>query len=451
MSRVPQDMIDAWAADDLNEADRAALDRWLAEDPDHGVEFLRSMMLHRHLGDLAPVAARAQGRPAERASIDERQPFKLRTHLYLLAAGLMLAAAAVAIYFAVSSLPHSPIPDPTSPPPVATLIESTGSPVFYENDIARDGGEYARGMYSIDSGSAQFLLRSRVTVDLRGKTQLRMYNPSSVYLARGEAAFKVPTGAEGFTVHLPDGSRVIDLGTEFNVALDGNGRSQVVVTKGSVRVIHASTGDDVVFIAGQGAVLDENGFQNTTERRVRIDGTIAGDTSANNSIVATFTSDDLFVGDSVVIDLNVEPVDAAQKQQWFGVFVNPAGPKGLTKAQFGGVLRTDRVSQGNNYDQHAIVVDRSIDFIGVYTDQGIGNGGGRIRMRITLSNGFDALADYELQIDDDGDGEFEHARTGRFMLGPQMAIGIATDFGAHRYTTHDAIGNEKQKNEGTLP
>ena len=251
--------------------------------------------------DKPPVASTPRTQPV---APDQSRTFRVAPILYTLAALLAIAAYSAVVYFHnADPTPHAPDPQTPPAPSVATLIESTGSPVVYEDGIAHEGGEYARGTYSIASGSAQFVMRSRVTVDLRGKTQLRMYNPSSVYLARGEAAFKVPTGVEGFTVHLPDESKIVDLGTAFRVEVDDEGQTKLRVTEGQVEWTPApakptaenpagATAEPVLIAVGQTARIIEGRVEVFAEPLFTVDfeDTISpGDDGTITAADGTFT------------------------------------------------------------------------------------------------------------------------------------------------------------------
>ena len=165
----------------------------------------------------------------------EPQPFKLRTHHYAVLAATLLVACGLAVYLLTASVDPKPDPvDPNQPPaPVATLIQNTGN-LRTPHGYPAEGDDYGRGEYTLSSGTAEFMLTNAVNVKLRGDTRMVMRNNMNVALTRGSAEFVVPHDAKGFTVHLPDGSKVVDLGTRFTVHTDDDGRSVVWVRKGSV-------------------------------------------------------------------------------------------------------------------------------------------------------------------------------------------------------------------------
>ena len=169
----------------------------------------------------------------------EPQPFKLRAHHVALIAATLLAACGLAAYLLTASVDPKPDPvDPNQPPaPVATLIQNTGD-LRTPHGYPAEGDDYGRGEYTLSTGTAEFMLTNAVNVKLRGETRMIMRNDMHVSLTRGSARFVCPTGAAGFTVNLPDGLKVVDLGTAFETTIDAGGRSTVRVTDGLVEVHH---------------------------------------------------------------------------------------------------------------------------------------------------------------------------------------------------------------------
>ena len=245
-------LVDAYLAESASPDELAELDAAIESDAQVAAYVTTALDLHATLrwSRRGPVAmpwadTPAPGNPLSAAGVPiyrkgcEPQPFRLRAHHYALAAAVLVSAAVVAVFvFVLGSQPVAP--DPPAFVPVATLIE-TDTTVVVNNGIGNPGDDYAAGRYSIESGSAQFMLTNRVTVDMRGKTRLTMYGNMRASLARGNATFKCPPGTEGYTVDLPGGSRVVDLGTEFEIDVDDDGRSVVWVREGVVRLERIAT------------------------------------------------------------------------------------------------------------------------------------------------------------------------------------------------------------------
>ena len=185
-------------------------------------------------GNEAPPLS-AAGVPMYRKGY-EPQPFKLRAHHIALTAATLLAACGLAAYLLTTSVDPEPSPpEPSSPPPVATLIQNTGN-LRTPHGYPAEGDDYGRGEYSLDRGTAEFMLTNAVNVKLRGKTRLHMANNMSVSLTRGTAEFYCPKEAKNFTVHLPSGARVVDLGTRFIVKVSESGQQIVYVSEGLVEL-----------------------------------------------------------------------------------------------------------------------------------------------------------------------------------------------------------------------
>ena len=239
----------------LHHADDATLDL-----------YLDYIALHANLSrTFCPVAAPSKPLPIYRKGY-EPQPFKLRPHHFAVAAAaLLIAGLAVGLYSAVAYYQHqvelekeqAAIAAARDAQPVATLIQRTGN-LTTPSGYPSDGRDYPRGEYALSSGSAEFMLTNAVNVKLRGNTRMHMRNDMNVALTRGSASFVVPKDAKGFTVRLPDQTRVIDLGTAFRVEIDEAGRSMVHVTEGEVEW-RSSDAEGVRIVAGRTARINETG------------------------------------------------------------------------------------------------------------------------------------------------------------------------------------------------
>ena len=187
----------------------------------------------------------------------EPKPSRIRPHHYAIAAAL-IAACGVAVYLlAFNAPPIEDQPDPNqSPPPVATLIQNTGT-LTTPHGYPAEGEDYGRGEYSLSTGTAEFMLTNSVNVKLRGDTRMVMHSDMNASLMRGQARFKCPPLAKGYTVSLPSGARVIDLGTEFSIRVRDDGTEAVLVTDGEVEL---HTGDQRhTLLRGQAMTVDREG------------------------------------------------------------------------------------------------------------------------------------------------------------------------------------------------
>ena len=236
-----------FVACDLDDAETEALQERLRDDPAAQDALILLTLQAESIRQLVgqPTAQSTPPEPDPEPVVEqtypiyrkgcEPQPFKLRPHHFALIAATLLAACGLAAYLLTASVDPEPDPvDPNQPPPpVATLIHNTGD-LRTPHGYPAEGDDYGRGEYNLASGTAEFMLTNAVNVKLRGDTRMYMRNNMNVALTRGNASFVVPKDAKGFTVHLPDRSRIVDLGTAFRVETNDAQRIVLRVTGGKV-------------------------------------------------------------------------------------------------------------------------------------------------------------------------------------------------------------------------
>lgn len=81
------------------------------------------------------------------------------------------------------------------------------------------------------TGSATLAFLSGVTLTLEGPADVDVVSIGRVFCRRGRLRAMVPKGAEGFVIASPT-SAVVDLGTEFGLNVEGDGKSRVMVFEG---------------------------------------------------------------------------------------------------------------------------------------------------------------------------------------------------------------------------
>ncbi|MBI1370264.1 MAG: hypothetical protein GC162_16640 [Planctomycetes bacterium] len=101
------------------------------------------------------------------------------------------------------------------------------------------GGAIGAGDVSLRSGSAQIMFMSGAVVDLTGPCELNVIDVNHAALLRGSLSAFVRAEARGFTVDLPGGVRLVDLGTRFDAQVSETGAADVIVRQGRVRVVSA--------------------------------------------------------------------------------------------------------------------------------------------------------------------------------------------------------------------
>lgn len=248
----------------------AALSQRIREDASTADRVAELMLLSSDATELmhTPRATRDAGVPvsAESLPIYRKgcEPRPRTIHVPLAIAAALLVACGLAIYVFTQthepSTPESHERSDRSAVPLATLIEHTGDgSLSTPGGFTVEGRDYGAGEYVLDAGTANFMLTNAVSVELIGETRLVMHDDMHVSLTRGSAAFVCPAEAKGFTLRLPDGSRVIDWGTAFNVTLHENGHSIVHVTDGAVHIASGAPLDEPTheLVAGDRAAIIE--------------------------------------------------------------------------------------------------------------------------------------------------------------------------------------------------
>jgi hypothetical protein len=162
------------------------------------------------------------------------------------------AAAAVATLGCILSLwvSRSPAPADPAPPTVAVLTQSVGvawkpgsRPLFAGNPLPA-------GKIAFDRGLIQLEFINGAVVVAEGPAEIELLSPERAVCRYGKVRASVPPQAHGFTVTAPD-MDVVDLGTEFGLAVGKDGKSQVHVLEGEVRM-HPKNASAKSLFAGQG-------------------------------------------------------------------------------------------------------------------------------------------------------------------------------------------------------
>lgn len=107
--------------------------------------------------------------------------------------------------------------------------------------LLRAGARLKPGVLWLSAGQLQLEFLNGAQVVLEGPSELHILAVNSATLISGRAAARVPESARGFVLNAPDAA-IVDLGTEFAVAVDDAGHSEVHVIDGEVEV--SLLGDD---------------------------------------------------------------------------------------------------------------------------------------------------------------------------------------------------------------
>jgi Concanavalin A-like lectin/glucanases superfamily len=163
-----------------------------------------------------------------------RAPFRART-LGILGAVLVILTGMAGL-FRPRELPaprttRSPVSKVDTASGLALVIKLDG--VEWDGPQPSEGDLLAAGRFRFRSGRVTLSMLSGVMLIVEGPADVELVAIDRVFCRGGKLRTRVPEGAEGFVVSCP-GSAVIDLGTEFALSLESDGKARVSVIEGEV-------------------------------------------------------------------------------------------------------------------------------------------------------------------------------------------------------------------------
>jgi hypothetical protein len=249
-----QDLLALWLSDqDPGEARREALLARLRTDNAFRAEFIAEIHMHgmlrvvqssepRWLGledaigwstqplqNLDEMAAKITGSVASRIRL-----FRTIKRLGLAAAVLFLA------FLAFSSRPTEV---PSRPEEPAALPGVELATVLRAENVTHESGSLAvtegcavrSGPLRIRSGTLTLAFFTGVALSIQGPADLELLGPDKIVCRSGKIRARVPRGAEGFTV-IANGFEIVDLGTDFALTIEPDGKSRAMVFEGEAAV-----------------------------------------------------------------------------------------------------------------------------------------------------------------------------------------------------------------------
>jgi hypothetical protein len=123
-------------------------------------------------------------------------------------------------------------------PKGAFAVLAQSSSAVWETPLAA-GDRLAAGWLKLTSGTAELDFDKGTVARLTAPAVLQLRSVDEMFLRTGSVTARVPPTAVGFTVATPL-SRVVDLGTEFDVVVDDFGTTQALVRQGRVSLRSAS-------------------------------------------------------------------------------------------------------------------------------------------------------------------------------------------------------------------
>ncbi|MBI4602768.1 MAG: FecR domain-containing protein [Planctomycetes bacterium] len=243
-----RDLIDDYLDGSIDEAGLAELESRLLADGEARRRFVRYSRLHTDL-HLAARASRAGKRALQRITSSEIGPAAIPASVrrpfpsflsFLFRGGSFprilagaAAAALIAWVWVSSGRPREGSRGLLAPEPsgLAWLVNAQDCQWAADMSPAADMGP-GRTL-RIERGLAELGFRSGARLVLEGPASLELVSSSCARLIVGKATARVPGSAKGFTLLSPQG-RVVDLGTEFGMAVEEDGDTRVLVFEGQV-------------------------------------------------------------------------------------------------------------------------------------------------------------------------------------------------------------------------
>jgi len=247
------DLVEAVIIGRASEAQHEQLDAMIIENDDAARFYAAYMDLHATLAwrrrtRVQGLGFRVQGKPTPTL-----RPSPLRRGRSVWYAAAALLTLAITAWFLLSPEPRTLNPEPTTAQRVAMLTGADEARWSRDSMPARPGGELPTGPLELAAGRAQVMFHSGAVVDLTGPCRFEMIGHNHGRLTRGRIESYVPDTARGFTVDVPGGGQIVDLGTQFDLHVDPAGDSHVTVLEGIVRMQRIGRTTGLTLTAGQSA------------------------------------------------------------------------------------------------------------------------------------------------------------------------------------------------------
>lgn len=348
MSGVPddlRDLIDAYVAGDIEETQLCNLEQRLVADSAARHYFVRYCHLETQLhlemrgrragakalqrletaeSNSAAPFARSRTEPGVGRTGTPRARVSRRRVLGVVAATLLLTLVSLGWWFTARQAGVQ----------VAWLANAQNC--RWSDGTAPRGDLRPGSMVSLDSGLAEIHFRSGVRVIAQGPASLELLSANSARLVRGRLTAHVPDAARGFQVMAPQG-RVVDLGTEFGIAIAPDGSTEVQVFSGKVEAYGSRDAREMVgVLPAQRATIADG--------RVALRPASLADESA---FVREITPPPIIVPRSHILDFRAAPEGSLRDRDGRGTGLTARLPgTGAALADHDDHLRLDPGGQG---------------------------------------------------------------------------------------------------------
>jgi hypothetical protein len=241
-----QSLLESVCDQSVNAAELDELDALLTADKQIREYYLEYLSLHSSLQNHAWPAVQSCLSNSSGCDVDEipERRIRLRRMMSILAIAATIAVATAGFYFRwsrvdvpiVASGSEDRRLDPESLP-VARVTQLSDDILWQSPNESVALHSHLSAGYNLQLARGEMRLTYATGVELRllGPTEF-VIGPTGGRLLRGGLRAVVPEKGRGFTIETPNG-KVIDLGTEFAVAVDDFGISEVNVFQGMVDMV----------------------------------------------------------------------------------------------------------------------------------------------------------------------------------------------------------------------
>lgn len=159
---------------------------------------------------------------------------------------------------------------------IAIVTQVDDDSAMKEGDVPlRAGMRLKPGVLTVAKGMLHLEFVKGAQVTIQGPAEVHLLSADTATLISGNAWARCPEAARGFVLNAPDAA-VVDLGTEFSLAVDDRGESEVHVIEGEVEV--SLLGDDGNTLRNERLLesntlriaVEENRFETVQEPSVKV-------------------------------------------------------------------------------------------------------------------------------------------------------------------------------------
>ncbi|MGJ8695723.1 MAG: LamG-like jellyroll fold domain-containing protein [Verrucomicrobiaceae bacterium] len=248
-SRIDQ-LADLTRRDALTADDQQELNALLKRDPEARQRFVGHLLLEHDLRELN--------------ELPHDKPANITRFLIPALIGLAAAITLLASFFWKADVTPPAITDTPGEEPFLTSVAVVRrvSDLGDQSTTLRSGQVIQPGTIEVSSGLLQLDLHNGVSLVVEAPAQFDIISSDLIHLAHGKIRAQVPPPAQGFRIETTSFD-IVDLGTEFAISLDSNGKGELHVIDGEVELYQKTSPNKAaqLLTAGHGVGLDHTGKQ----------------------------------------------------------------------------------------------------------------------------------------------------------------------------------------------